>query len=483
MNALKLFVNKPTAIAVTAIVFFLVNIVSRFPGFPNLDSNLQYNEAVSGHFSDWQPPIMAWLWSGLRLILDGTGLLFSLQVIFYWFGFGLIAITLSRIGRGFAAWAVIAVALLPPFLMLNIQILKDVGLAVTFLSSFAIIFWYRSQSKRVSPPAATFAIVLLLYGSLVRANAVFAVPPLLIYIFYPQLLFRPIRFLAACFIVITIMIPASNLFNHAILHAKAAHPLQSLEIFDIAGIAHFSNDMSVFGDERLTKNLLSECYTPVLWDTLNGKNCHVFLDSLGPQSEEKWISAIIRHPLAYAEHRITHFCSELNSFLLIHHSKDSVYDWTVYIHVQPVTLKEKIYDYMRFCAIFTPCFSLVLGCVVLTLAFRGAVKNPSSLENAAFCLAVSGLFYLLAYLLIGVASDFRYQYWDMIAIFVASVICMSEKRNCFLPLSGGGAAFIGILSVALVIVQIAQLIERNTQFPSGVEIDERTKQKITEPKS
>ena len=73
-----------------------------------------------------------------RSIEDGTGPMFALQVFCYWPGFGLIAVTLSRIGRNRAAWAVIAVGLLPPILMLNIQILKDVGVAVTFLSSFAI---------------------------------------------------------------------------------------------------------------------------------------------------------------------------------------------------------------------------------------------------------------------------------------------------------------------------------------------------------
>jgi hypothetical protein len=132
--------KAPLAIGLVAFAFFLVNLISRFPGLPNTDSDLQYAQAISGHFSDWQPPIMAWLWSGLRLIVDGTGPVFALQVFCYWLGFGVIAVTLSQIGRNRAAWAVIAVGLLPPILMLNIEIVKDVGVAVTFLSSFAIFF-------------------------------------------------------------------------------------------------------------------------------------------------------------------------------------------------------------------------------------------------------------------------------------------------------------------------------------------------------
>jgi hypothetical protein len=186
----------------------------------------------------------------------------------------------------------------------------------------------------------------------VRANAVFALPPLLIYMIYPALLSRPIRFLAACLIIVVVAIPAASAFNHKVLHAEDAHPLHSLEIFDIAGIAHFSGDMAVFGDGQLTEQLLSECYTYVLWDRLGDGNCRAFLESLGSQPTEKWLSAITRHPTAYAEHRAAHFNSELGAFLPIHHAQDKLYNWMVYIPAKPTTMKEKIIDYIRFSAVF-----------------------------------------------------------------------------------------------------------------------------------
>jgi hypothetical protein len=472
--------KPPLAIGLVAFAFFLGNLISRFPGLPNADSDLQYAQAVSGHFSDWQPPIMAWLWSDLRLIVDGSGPVFALQVFCYWLGFGLIAATLSRIGRNRAAWAVIAVGLLPPILMLNIEILKDVGVAVTFLSSFAIFFWYRAQNIKLNPAAAIIAVMLLLYGSLVRANAVFAVPPLLAYMFYPTLLSRPIRFLATSLIIVVVAIPAANAFNHKALHAESTDPLRSLEVFDVAGIAHFAGDMSVLDDRQLTEELLAECYTPVLWDTLgNGKKCRVFWNSLGPQPTKAWIAAIIRHPLAYAEHRMLHFSSELGSYFPRHHVEDSQRNWMVFIAVKPVALKERIVDWIRFSAVFIPWFSLVLGVMVLSLLLPQRETQRPSLNNAAFCLATSGLFYMIAYLFIGVASDFRYQYWDMIAIFVASVICVSERRDHFVPLSRVGKGCIGVLALAFVVIQIVQMFERDSLFRGGIERDERTKQQIT----
>ena len=70
--------KNSVAIALLAIAFFLANVIARFPSLPNFDSDLQYAQPVSGHFTDWQPPIMAWLRSGwlfsaLRTLLVDDG--------------------------------------------------------------------------------------------------------------------------------------------------------------------------------------------------------------------------------------------------------------------------------------------------------------------------------------------------------------------------------------------------------------------------
>ena len=181
--------RSPALLAVVTFALFLGNTISRFPGMGNHDSEVQYAQAVSGHFTDWHPPIMAWLWSILLLMKDGTGLLFVFHVLCYWLGFGLIAFSLSKMGRQFAAWAILGIGVFPPILMQNIQIHKDVGMAVTLLASFSICFWYRSQSKRMKPAGTIAAAALLLYGGLVRSNAVFAVPPMIIYMWYPAFAF------------------------------------------------------------------------------------------------------------------------------------------------------------------------------------------------------------------------------------------------------------------------------------------------------
>src|SRR6266853_3426602 len=158
--------TKSVSIAATAALMAGANLAIWFPGESGPDSRSQYAQVIAGQLDDWHPPIMTWLWSIFRLLADGDGPMFCFQVAFYWLGFGLIAITLARAGRSLAAWAMLGVALLPPFLRLNVVLLKDVGLAVTFLSAVAALFWYRTQDREVPPAVAALSLVLLHYGAL-----------------------------------------------------------------------------------------------------------------------------------------------------------------------------------------------------------------------------------------------------------------------------------------------------------------------------
>ena len=128
------------SIPLVATFLFLANIVYGFPGIGTVDSDQQYAQAASGHLTDWHPPIMGWLWSHLPFFSAGNALLFILHVSFYWLGFGLIAFALGRVGQRAAAWGVILVGIAPPIISLDVHILNDVGLAVSFLSAFAIVF-------------------------------------------------------------------------------------------------------------------------------------------------------------------------------------------------------------------------------------------------------------------------------------------------------------------------------------------------------
>jgi hypothetical protein len=120
------------AAAITLIYF-------RFPGEMNNDSVSQFNQAVTNQYSDWHPPVMALLWHFLRVFYGGTGSLFVVHILFYWLGLTCCALYLLRLNRPFSALSCLGIGLIPVFLMIVINLHKDVGVAVAMVSAFGLI--------------------------------------------------------------------------------------------------------------------------------------------------------------------------------------------------------------------------------------------------------------------------------------------------------------------------------------------------------
>ena len=443
-----------------------LNLLACFPGIPTADSDKQYAEALSGAYTDWHPPVMARLWSMLRLAGPGNGPLFTAHILVYWLGFGLLAFTLRRLERPRSAWAMLACGLLPPFSGLNAYLLKDIGLAVCLLAAFAVLFCYRAREKKLPLAPALLAGLLLAYGMLVRANGVFAGASLLLYWLRPSLFRQPGRGGAALALVAGLAIPASGFINHTLLKAEATHPVRSLEIFDLAGIAHDAHDASVFWPGPFTIELVDACYNPALWDRLGQQECHVFWDSPSPGQGRHWAAAILHHPLAYLEHRLRHFNAEME-FIAPRHSADEVVKRHV-VYGDPLpaftlTPLQQAGDYLAHNPLFSPAFFLVLGLCLLGLAWTLPGFPP--VKTAVLCLLASALPYMGAYAIVGVASDVRYQYWPMMAIAVAGVLYCSLENPLRSTRPRQLRLVALILGLALMSITMAWQIEGNALNP------------------
>ena len=388
--------SKPVSIAMTAALLAGANLAVWYPGESGPDSYSQYAQAIAGQFDDWHPPIMAWVWSMFRPLAEGDGPMFCFQVVCYWFGFGVIAIALAQAGRSLAAWAMLGVALFPSMLTLNGVLLKDVGMGVTFLAAVGALFWWRKW------------------------------------------LSRPWRLLAISIPFSLAMIPAANLFNYRILHAEALRPIRSLQIFDLAGIAFYSGDMAVLGSRKpFSSEEVRRCYTPVGWDNLAPwGECRLFWNRLAvspdlhgiaenldaravmgakpnPDLSHLWIAAIVRHPVAYATHRLANFSSEIGRGASMGTTDPA----------PPKPLWVVLYDLITASALW---LAIGLG-LLIQLACARSVRRTASID-AALALLLSGLTYASAYLIIGVGTELRYLFWSLIAIFTALVISSSEIK-------------------------------------------------------
>jgi putative flippase GtrA len=456
IGTLKFNERQRISLWIIAFVFLILNFVFKYPGEFNNDSSAQYAQALLGQYSDWHPPVMAWVWSRLLQISDGPVTILTIQLGLHWLGFAIIADTILCLGRPRSAWLTMLCGAFPVFLFYNGQILKDVGMASTMLVAFGLGFRYRVFSRTVPLYLLLLSAILLAYGTLVRTNAIFAFGPLFIYLFAGHTRFASVKQLALLSILLaSLALPISNYINHNVLGAKRDNAIQSLLLFDLNGIAYHSSDLSVLPPEfAFTIEDLQHCYTPYWWDTISPwGSCSFAWDRLGPKNSlarknlgHRWITEVVNHPFDYAIHRFKALNSMLYFLVPAKHCRYALgcgpIDPQTHALV-PNTDLDIGMDYVKKSPLSLPINWLVLGLVLLLVS--GRIKSIET-QSATRTLLLSGVLVLLFMLIVGVASDIRYAYWSIMSIMLAAIISFSELRAYFqrsdLLIVGGEAMFL-----------------------------------------
>jgi hypothetical protein len=424
-----------SVLAMLVAALFALNVALHYPGAMNSDSINQYKEAVSGHYTDWHPPVMAWLWSVLRHVGDGPGPLLVLHLACYWAGFGLLADGMRRAGHPRTALLMALAGAFPPFLYLNATVTKDVGMVASWLAAIGLVFWWRAQSRRIPLYGAAAIAALLLYGTLVRSNSIFALGPLLMFALAPARWLRAPRLMAGAVMVAVLALPLAAQLNQALFHPKGRDPVHSLFLFDLMGIAAHAHDPALL-EPRATLSAadLQACYTPYWWDPLSPwGRCEALTHrpdndhaTVGEGLPVQWAKTIMSHPLAYAQHRLKHFNSEILFAVPPKHIRFTPEYRTgdpAHPPMELVTAHDIRFDLLRKNPFIWPVTWIAWGVGLLVFLARQPAFNPVLLARA---LVVSGLGYSFAYLLVGVATDMRYHYWLLIAGLVATVLVLPQ---------------------------------------------------------
>lgn len=428
-------------LAACAALLFLGNLALHYPGTMNPDSHQQYAEALSGQFTDWHPPIMALVWRWLDHLVQGPGAMLTLHLSLHWFGFTLLADGLSRAGRSRSAWLVLLAGAFPVLVFYNGGIWKDVGMASALIAGVGLGAWFRLQQKALPVWVGALMALPLAYGTLVRTNAVFALGPLLLFLYFD----RPGRKLYATVLwsamISVLAVALSGVVNHRLIGAQSSGAINSLQLFDLAGIARQSGDASVLPPVAgLSLEDVQRCYTPYYWDTFSPWGyCKVTSERLGPVGSaardelgKLWVHAILAHPVAYLDHRLRAFNSEMFFLVPARHCRLApgcgvptpwVYPWSR--ESAAVVSKEIRLDYVKKNFLGWPITWLALGAAIAMLVRDG---RASVAGRAGLSLLVSAELYLLAYFLVGVASDVRYAYWAIVAILLGTILLIPSIR-------------------------------------------------------
>lgn len=426
----------PVVLALALLVVALLQAAAFWPGIMTWDAVRQYGEALTGHYDDWHPPAMDWLWRQLLVVHAGPAPMLLLQMALYWAGFAGLTAWAVRARRRALAVAFTLAAMMPIPLALMGAVLKDCLMAGALVAVVALLAWLperRGWALRVA------ALVLLVGAATLRFNALPACLPLMIAALPHGWWSRRWRFAAVslgCAAVLALAMPVAN----RLLRAEPSGVGLSLVIFDLAGITYHSG-VDVFPDidvqNRVAVN--ATCYTPLQWDHYawwSPEACPIQFEDIGDAFDDAhespyrhWLGAVLAHPVAYAEHRLAHF--NLNMRFLVHDEveraaqiESAPNDWGYHIAHNPLL------DALYWLALWTGRTPLGWPICWMALAL-GALSVAPALPSRRIIVpvALSALLYGLGYLPASVASELRYNLWTMLGALVAAAIAVADLHG------------------------------------------------------
>jgi hypothetical protein len=297
---------------------YLLFLIYAYPGFTSPDSIHQLDQARTGIYGDWHPPMMSVLWRYCDKLWAGPFLMLVLQSATFLVGVDGILRRFLTPTR--AAIATVVTILFPPVLTTMAVIWKDPQMAGYVLAGTACMLSPRYRWKI----AGCF---LLFLATAVRHNALAATLPIVVVLFVWRDSWTGWRRYALAFGVWIAITGAASVANRLVTQHKDYPWHNSVALFDIAGTVRFSN---VKDDAKLLvlldglplayRDQLAErfrkVYSPTGHYWLTHEPARVFdLPSVEQMDavEDGWLRVITKHPGAFLVHRMRVFRDALGA--------------------------------------------------------------------------------------------------------------------------------------------------------------------------
>ncbi len=423
------------AIIAMCVAGFALTLWIFWPGVMTFDARYIYMDMAKGFYGDWQSPVMIVLWRLIDPIAPGPGSLLLLSAVLYWLAFGVAAIAVARR----SLWLGLLLPLLalspPAFVFVGI-IWRDVLFGIAWLLAAALVFATVDSDKKRRVAAQIAALALLSFGVLLRPNALAAAPILAAYILWPA----NIQWKRAAMLYVPAALLLFGLVQvvyYGVLGATRQHPLHPIMVFDLGGVSHFAKENVFPGtwtkDE--TALIVSGCYRPTVWDLYwTQQPCQFVMEHLErekifafPPLADAWKRAIVSHPIAYLQHR----AAFMWTFLF---GADNLAMWTrdlddpdkiIFAGNPRLMALKAVHDTLKPTPLFRTGLWLLLDIAVCIFAWRRR-DTPAG----AFALGICGsaVVYMMTFLTVGVANDFRYAYWAVLA-GLAGMVAIASART------------------------------------------------------
>ena len=226
---------------------------------------------------------------------------------------------------------------------------------------------------------------------------------------------------------------------YTVLNAERLYPLHSVFVFDLGGVSYYSGENRfpvAFTPEQTAMLLSDTCYKPDRWDyywhiapcdfvmqRLERKDDKVFGT---PRLIEAWRNAVLSDPLAYLKHRATFMRTFLSRNVLLIPVLD-LNEPSRQVHARNPFFMAMI----AVQNVLQPTWLLSLGFwLAVAIAVCAAAWPIRATPSGAFALGATGssVAYVLSFFPFGVAADFRYGYWCVLASLVGAVAVIAGRR-------------------------------------------------------
>lgn len=418
-----------------AIAGYALTLYVFYPGVMTYDAKYIYLATKAAQPGDWQSPIMVAIWKMIDPLAPGAASMFLLIITIYWAAFLLLALSIAPRSLVLAVLLLAAAALPPAFTLLGI-IWRDILFAAAWLLAVVLAWCARDRAAALRIPVQAVALLFATLGMLLRPNALFAIPILAGYILWPAA-FRFKRTTLAYVPLAIAFYALVPLVYYGALNAKKENPLHSVFVFDLGGISHFAkeNQFPVTFTPEQGALLINGCYQPTLWDIYwNRDPCKFVMAKLEgekifgtPALSSAWLRAVTKHPIAYLQHRAAFMRTLLFADNLTLWTLD-VEDPRLYLYTDRpafMTLRA-VDDALKATPVMRAGTWLLIDVIILVFAWRRR-ETP----EGAFAIGACGsaVIYVLTFFPVGVAPDFRYAYWAVLAAIASAAVMLSAPRN------------------------------------------------------
>lgn len=417
-------------------------VVTFSPGYMSYDTLYQLKQALGSEpLNDWHPPAMSLLWRALIAVTGTPASMAVLQAVVLWGALWTIA-RCVRAATGSLAWslAVLAVGLFPPALTFAGVVWKDVHMAFALLAAVAAaLTGRRVPAARVAARRVLFALglVFLVYAVLVRKNAVFAAVPVFAMLVLALRRRESARGRvwvgASASLVLGILVPTVAISSLA--RPASTSQVSQIMLDDLLHVlspqelraAHVTPDLrehlvsAAKSCDRISS--LSNSYWTCYGRGANGPFTAV---AHTDQIRSVWLHQMPQHAAGYAGYRLQLFAGFLFSSRQPY--QPGVLENDLGISVSHPRLEAALGTYVEGTAkdlpfLFDAWFWLAVALVLCIRPGRGAFRMPVR------ALGVSSALYILGYLPILPATDFRYVYWPVFAGTLGVVLALAGRRR------------------------------------------------------